>query len=713
MLHSSTNKEISIDSSMCEFLGELPAPSLQALSFMFNYQSPNALIGQNRVSVQMDDSEWSASFSLDNLEINQTIIAYHSSRGTLEVGLKVRTALGRLSKYTKIVRFMPHVVVVNNLSYNLRFLQPTGYSGKFIDIPVTKGHLKPFHFPDANSERKLSIQVDDLFDKSVVFGVDFLGEQIISVSRRQELSSIVHFNTRGMEEYDVFLPAHEIGLYFETDWQEHNIVVKGFKKNSFAASQTDIQIGDVLISVDGIPVGGPSFTETMTLLKDKTRVGANGCVARFRTVEEKMRLIRSNASGPNVVQVGGHRGSVRAVGANRNSVAKPRPSSIFMSHPSLSQENDVTGQVIVGEALSRKSMKDSSSRKVSYLPPSPVPDSSVMRPFNPEFFKESEVSDKLHMKIEIRQTEATMLILVQNSDIKESEYKIHNHSLYHTIAYKQKNVANNFWKEIQPGEVVKYQWDDPFKAHKLLIRVSSNLLCPVPLEEHSTGLLGLASDFAGGFNLQRTLDASSSVVNFDDFRYKGTLSTSQFPPQTLSVEVSSEGPSKTLNILPFGAPVAIMKEIKYAREFSSTQIRLLSEKLAEFQNVLSPSGTIREIEISEFLDYSKSTLIRKLQEAQEQMWNEANRETVISKAIKSKSTRMGLQDLIKDPLNLKQEDYLQGFAPIESLYGSYDIASRDQLLVQVLEAKDLKPFVVGKSEDVFCRVRLKLKSMTE
>jgi hypothetical protein len=605
-------------------------------------------------------------------------------------------------------------------------LQPTGYSGKFIDIPVTKGHLKPFHFPDANSERKLSVQVEDLFDKSVVFGVDFLGEQIISVSRRQELSSIVHFNTRGMEEYDVSLPAHEIGLYFETDWQEHSIVVKGFKKNSFAANQTDIQIGDVLISVDGIPVSGPAFTETMTMLKEKIRSGTVGCVARFRTVEEKMRLIRSNASGPNIVQVAGTRGSVRVVGGfNRNSavISKPRRSGVF-SNPTLSSSSTtsskehaiaMSSKIIIGEPLSRKSIgfETSSKRPLSIALPSPLP-MDTPRAFNPDFFKENENVDKLHMKIEIRQTEATVLILIQNSDIKESEYKIHNHSLYHTIAYRQKNVANNFWKVIQPGEVLKYQWDDPFKAHKLLIRVSSNLLCPIPLEEHSTGLLGIVSDLAGSLNMQRTSDSASAVVNFDDFRYKGTVSTTQFPPQTLSVEVSSEGPSKTLNIFPYGVPVAITKEIKYAREFAATQIRMISEKVSEFQNLLSPSGTIRDVEISEFLDYSKSTLLRKLQEAQEQMWNEANRETIIAKAIKSKSSRIGLvQDLIKDPLNLKQEDYLQGFAPIDSLYGSYEIASRDQLLVQVLEAKDLKPFVLGKAEDVFCRIRLKLKNLNE
>jgi hypothetical protein len=33
----------------------------------------------------------------------------------------------------------------------------------------------------------------------------------------------------GEAEYDVDLPPMEIGLYFETDWKEHNIVIKGIR----------------------------------------------------------------------------------------------------------------------------------------------------------------------------------------------------------------------------------------------------------------------------------------------------------------------------------------------------------------------------------------------------------------------------------------------------------------------------------------------------
>ncbi len=40
------------------------------------------------------------------------------------------------------------------------------------------------------------------------------------------------------------------GITFETDWGEENIVVKALQSGSFAAKETDIQIGDVLLMID-------------------------------------------------------------------------------------------------------------------------------------------------------------------------------------------------------------------------------------------------------------------------------------------------------------------------------------------------------------------------------------------------------------------------------------------------------------------------------
>ena len=45
---------------------------------------------------------------------------------TRDNSFKVKSAPGRWGKYTKIVRFMPHVVVINNLNFNVKLVQPTG-----------------------------------------------------------------------------------------------------------------------------------------------------------------------------------------------------------------------------------------------------------------------------------------------------------------------------------------------------------------------------------------------------------------------------------------------------------------------------------------------------------------------------------------------------------------------------------------------------------
>ena len=53
---------------------------------MFNFESTHLFTGPDRVCIQMDDSEWSTSFSLDNLEITQTVAADHAIKGALELG---------------------------------------------------------------------------------------------------------------------------------------------------------------------------------------------------------------------------------------------------------------------------------------------------------------------------------------------------------------------------------------------------------------------------------------------------------------------------------------------------------------------------------------------------------------------------------------------------------------------------------------------------
>jgi translation elongation factor EF-1alpha len=70
--------------------------------------------------------------------------------------------------------------------------------------------------------------------------------------------------------------------------------VKGFQPNSYAITSTDIQIGDVLLTIDDTKVSGKQFELALLTLKDKTGISGTGCTLTFQTIEEKLRLIRMN-----------------------------------------------------------------------------------------------------------------------------------------------------------------------------------------------------------------------------------------------------------------------------------------------------------------------------------------------------------------------------------------------------------------------------------
>eukprot|EP00624_Nannochloropsis_granulata_P006269 evm.model.NODE_4642_length_71726_cov_21.816496.3 len=110
--------------------------------------------------------------------------------------------------------------------------------------------------------------------------------------------------TRKAPEFDVVLPpGQEIGLWLETDWNHHNLIVKGLKANRWA-EKTEIQKGDVLLTIEGQAVAGKNFKKVMAALKEL--LATTGATLRFRTHEEDMRLLRMRALGQLVVDTQHH-----------------------------------------------------------------------------------------------------------------------------------------------------------------------------------------------------------------------------------------------------------------------------------------------------------------------------------------------------------------------------------------------------------------------
>ena len=291
--HSALGREIAHDDQpLCNLLREMTFDNIVDIAYMFNFQIAHAI---RKVNVQFDDdSEWSTSFSLDGVGVSDTIGVEHPDKGYLEMGFKCFVAPGRLANYTKIVRFMPKFVLINKLDVSIKLQQSTGFTGERTEMEIQAGTLCPFHLPSVFSERCLSIQVDGPWNRTDTFGIESHGKNTLLVKRKSDVASLAHVNTRDAPEYTVnFPPQQEIGIWFETDWGENNIVVKNYRTNSWAYEQTDIQIGDALISIDEMEVDGHQFELAMKILHEKKAAG--GCVVKLRTVEEKIRLIRESA----------------------------------------------------------------------------------------------------------------------------------------------------------------------------------------------------------------------------------------------------------------------------------------------------------------------------------------------------------------------------------------------------------------------------------
>ena len=199
-----------------------------------------------------------------------------------------------------------------------------------------------------------------------------------------------------------------------SDWKQQEIVVKAVRAGYYAAEYTQIQVGDVLLSVNGVKASGQNFDKIMHLLKRSNRtLIAEG---------------QSNGSG----QMG------EMVNAE------------FMS-------SEEKLSMIRQDALIQKS-----ERKL-------VEDVQVQ--------PDDGGSKELAIKVSIRIESATIFITTRLVDPETPpEYLIMNRSPSHSLVYKQRGLRGNKWLKVMPGEAKAYYWENPFKQRVLLLQLSKNIL---------------------------------------------------------------------------------------------------------------------------------------------------------------------------------------------------------------------------------------------
>eukprot|EP00981_Chlorochromonas_danica_P005995 scaffold1244_cov162-Ochromonas_danica.AAC.31 len=661
VLHQFINKEIALNSPLCDLMRPLDMSEMMELSYMFNYRDNTSVLSNHKkVKFQLDDTDWSRSFSLESAGVNQTLSMDHPTRGLLEVGMKISVAPGRLSKYTKIVRFQPRYVVVNRLDCQLKVLQASGIAGEMTEVEVSSNHVRPYHLPALYGEHAISLQAEGPWKKTVFFKIDQIGAFTLEAKRYIDLATIPHVNTRGAPEYTEYIPpSRTVGIFFETDWGEENIVVKAIQNGSYASHDTDIRVGDVLLAIDDEPVDGSKFELSMIILKSK--ISDKGCNIKLRTVEEKMRLIRETA----------------LQSAQRASSERRKGQALYQNR-----------------AVSTPLAKD-------------VDSISVSREMTSSRLTSDDHRETLSLRVELKLAESTIMVLVNElNDRLSTEYRIENRSVCYCIHYKQKGIPGSSWKTLNPGQSCAYVWQDPFKPHKLLMHVGQNLLCPGDTRNSATsaeggelGDRGRGDDSLGKYlgYLAGMSNENATVISMDEIGFKEFLPLRGMDAK-LTATIKSEGPTKVLLIAPSLEKTQLLKEMRYCTSFLQEQVAIYSDIEENIAHLLEldTSQIGQNVRMGSFRTQISNVLANSLVQLREAQ------QRVVALTTMNEVFSAGEDG----HYSLAISAGLASHRSFERIFEG-GIDHQHQLIVEVLEACDLPPLVRGKHEDIYCKLYIR------
>ena len=125
----------------------------------------------------------------------------------------------------QVIRFVPRFIIINKLDVGVKLMQPSGFGRESSTLHLPSQRLCAYHLPDVYSDRKVSVQPNGAWTKSIPFHVDEVGAMTLAVKRKHHLATLPHVVTRSAPEYSVSFPPREIGLYLETDFFDKRYVL--------------------------------------------------------------------------------------------------------------------------------------------------------------------------------------------------------------------------------------------------------------------------------------------------------------------------------------------------------------------------------------------------------------------------------------------------------------------------------------------------------
>ena len=334
------------------------------------------------------------------------------------------------------------------------------------------------------------------WDLTSSFPADITGDYSLKLKSNVDLRLLRHVNTRGASHYKVTLPPDEndtgesedwdgeLGIWFETEWgSRQNIIVKGTKQGKFVYNNTDVHVGDELMSIDDIPVKNLIFGDAMKLLKDRL---ANVWESyKTKDLETKKKGTLTFPSSKKI--------KPKFLKNLKNSVEKNSLAQNYEIAEDIDEVQDSGEEKIVltfrtleertrrtrSRALKKRHFSSigkngtSSSSKTSS---SKMKESSLVNLGTDETTKvDDEKNKETTIHIDMKLVNQSIFVYVRNFDEINPPYRIENRAMNHIIYFRQRGCEAHAWNSLSPGESVAYSWEEPMKQKKLIVRVGNNI----------------------------------------------------------------------------------------------------------------------------------------------------------------------------------------------------------------------------------------------
>lgn len=328
----------------------------------------------------------------------------------------------------------------------------------------------PFHLPDTRADRELRIDFGPNWNLSASFPADIISDYTFNITRVVDLRVLKHVDNRGASKYKVEVPPSdilgldmelwdgELGIWFENiQWNGGmKCIVKGTKRGKFSYYNTDIHVGDELLSIDGLPIGSMEFSDAMKLLKDRlAQVASTAKKKKAKGPKFFKRFERTNFNETSVESCDSSNKDYSKVltlefQTLEYRMKKLRDRALLHKKGRRRKKHPIAGDN--GDKTACENIK-------KYIP-------SEEKSYREKDSKQKEYQIHVNLKL----LNQSLFVFVNDSN-GTSPYRVENRSLNHYIYFRQRACDSHRWHALAPCKSSNYTWEEPLKPNKLLIKV--------------------------------------------------------------------------------------------------------------------------------------------------------------------------------------------------------------------------------------------------